>query len=292
MTSLLELFCDIDDFCQHFLPAYDAELKASGLRQRWRLGEMYPSEIMTIVVMFHQSPYRDFKFFYTEQVCVHHRVDFPHLVSYSRFVYLMPSVLIPLCAYLKQCFGVCTGASFVDSTPLMVCDNHRISSHRVFKATARRGKTSMGWFYGFKLHFTCNDLGELLSCTLTPGNVDDRAPVPDLVKRLFGKLFGDKGYISPPLFRKLFEAFGLQLITRLKSNMKNQLMSMSDKLLLRKRVIIETITDQLKNISQIEHTRHRSFFNFLVNLVCGLIAYCHQDKKPSLHPAGIPLLLA
>ena len=292
MSSLLGLFCDIDDFYQDFQPAYEAELKSSGLRQRRRDGEMYPSEIMTILVMFHQSHYRDFKHFYSEHLSEHHRDDFPHLVSYTRFVRLMPSVLIPLCAYLKQCFGVCTGTSFVDSTRLSVCDNHRISQHRVFKDTARRGKTSMGWFYGFKLHLTCNDLGELLSCALTPGNVDDRTPVPDLVKRLFGKLFGDKGYISQPLFKKLFTASGLQLITRLKSNMKNQLMAISDKLLLRKRVIIETITDQLKNISQIEHTRHRSFFNFLVNVICGLIAYSHQDKKPSLHPADIALLPA
>lgn len=292
MTSLIELFCDIDDFYQDFQPAYEAELKSSGLRQRRRDGEMYPSEIMTILVMFHQSHYRDFKHFYSEHLSEHHRDDFPHLVSYTRFVRLMPSVLIPLCAYLKQCFGVCTGTSFVDSTRLSVCDNHRISQHRVFKDTAGRGKTSMGWFYGFKLHLTCNDLGELLSCALTPGNVDDRTPVPDLVKRLFGKLFGDKGYISQPLFKKLFTASGLQLITRLKSNMKNQLMAISDKLLLRKRAIIETITDQLKNISQIEHTRHRSFFNFLVNVICGLIAYCHQDKKPSLHPDDLALLPA
>lgn len=290
MSSLLGLFCDIDDFYQRFQPAYEAELKSSGLRRRWRVGELHPSEIMTILVMFHQSHYRDFKYFYTTHLSEHHRADFPCLISYSRFVRLMPSVLIPLCAYLKQCFGLCTGTSFVDSTPLMVCDNHRISQHRVFKDTARRGKTSMGWFYGFKLHLTCNDLGELLSCALTPGNVDDRSPVPDLVKRLFGKLFGDKGYISQPLFKKLFTASGLQLVTRLKSNMKNQLMSVSDKLLLRKRVIIETLTDQLKNISHIEHTRHRSFFNFLVNVICGLIAYCHQDKKPSLHPDGLALL--
>ena len=292
MTSVLELFCDLDDFCQEFLPKYEAELKTRGLRQRQRRGAMYPSEIMTIVVMFHQSHYRDFKDFYIEKIGKQHQVDFPRLISYARFVRLMPSVLIPLCAYLKRCFGHCTGTSFVDSTALMVCDNHRISQHRVFKDTARRGKTSMGWFYGFKLHLTCNDLGELLSCALTPGNVDDRAPVPNLVKRLFGKLFGDKGYISQPLFKHLFTGSGLQLITRLKSNMKNQLMSVSDKLLLRKRAIIETITDQLKNISQIEHTRHRSFFNFLVNLICGLIAYCHQDKKPSLHSNGLALLPA
>lgn len=292
MTSVLDLFCEIDDFCQQFLPTYVAELKSSGLCRRWRIGELHPSEIMTIVVMFHQSHYRDFKHFYLEHVKKQHEVDFPRLVSYARFVRLMPGVLIPLCEYLKQCFGACTGTSFVDSTALSVCDNRRIPRHRVFKDTARRGKTSMGWFYGFKLHLTCNDLGELLSCTLTPGNVDDRVPVPDLAKRLFGKRFGDKGYISQPLFHQLFTTSGVHLVTRLRSNMKNQLMSLSDKLLLRKRAIIETLIDPLKNISQIEHTRHRSFFNVLVNVICGLIAYCHQDKKPSLHPHRPSLWLA
>jgi Transposase DDE domain len=290
--SLDELFCNIDDFCQEFLPKYYVELKANKLCKRQRSGELHPSEIMTILVMFHQSHYRDFKFFYSQHVQTHHQRDFPRLVSYQRFVQVMPSVLLALCAYLKHCFGRCTGISFVDSTPLRVCNNRRIRQHHVFKDVAQRGKTSMGWFYGFKLHVVCNDLGELLACSLTAGNVDDRVPVPDLAKALFGKLFGDKGYISKPLFKKLFDAFGIQLVTGIKSNMKNQLMVLSDKLLLRKRSIIETIYDQLKNISQIEHTRHRSLPNFLVNLISGLIAYCHQPKKPSLYLATQSLLIA
>ncbi len=133
------------------------------------------------------------------------------------------------------------------------------------------------------MHVVVNDRGELLECTLTPGNVDDRKPVPQLVKRLFGKLIGDKGYISRKLQAELRETFQVQLITKLRRNMKNQLMPLADRLLLRKRAIIETIIDQLKNISQIEHSRHRSLANFLVNLLCGLITYCHQPKKPSLH---------
>ena len=97
-----------------------------------------------------------------------------------------------------------------------------------------------------------------------------------------GKLFGDKGYISKALFETLW-ADGLHLITRLKKNMKNHLMPMIDKILLRKRALIETINDQLKNISQIEHTRHRSVANFMVNLLAGLIAYTYQPRKPSLN---------
>jgi len=186
-----------------------------------------------------------------------------------------------LCAYLQRRFGCCTGIAFVDSTPLAVSHNRRIERHRVFKDLAAGGKTTMGWFYGFKLHLIVNELGELLSVHLTPGNVDDRNPLAAMSKDLFGKLFGDKGYLSQSLFERLLGR-GLELVTTVRKNMKNQLMLLSDRLLLRKRFIIETIVDQLKNISQIEHTRHRSPVNFAINLLAGLVAYTHQDKKPSL----------
>jgi catechol 2,3-dioxygenase-like lactoylglutathione lyase family enzyme len=139
-----------------------------------------------------------------------------------------------------------------------------------------RGKTSVDWFFGFKLHLVVNEQGELLNALLTPGNTDDRTPVPQLLQRLFGKVFGDRGYVSQKLALQLWQDLGIQLITKLKRNMKNRLMALSDKLLLRRRAIIESVIDQLKNISQIEHSRHRSPVNCLVNLVCGLIAYCHQ----------------
>jgi len=288
--SLLELFCSVDDFMISFAPQLQAIQLAAG-KQRERGGQLCPSEVMTILIHFHQSHYRTFKAYYTEHVQVHLTSDFPHLVSYQRFVALMPSVLVPLLAYLQSRYGACTGISFIDSTSLEVCDPKRISQHRVFATDAQRGKTSMGWFYGFKLHLAVNDRGELLACCLTPGNVDDRTPVPHLVKRLRGKLFGDRGYISAPLTLLLFEQ-GLHLITRLRKNMKNHLMHLSDKLLLRKRAIIESIIDQLKNISQIEHSRHRSPTNFVVHLIAGLLAYSHQDKKPGLHLDEHALLAA
>lgn len=281
--SLLPLFCHVDDFCQAFYPHWQAKLVTPGVKSRDRKRRLSPSEIMTLVIHFHQSHYRDFKAFYTEHVQKHLRSEFPGLVSYNRFVEFMPSVLIPLCAYLRSCQGTCTGISFVDSTDLSVCHNRRIAQHKVFKGLAARGKASTGWFFGFKVHFVFNDCGELLECVLTPGNVDDRQPVPQMAKCLFGKLFGDKGYLSQKLQAELLKTFHVQLITKLRRNMRNRLMPLADRLLLRKRAIVETIIDQLKNISQIEHSRHRSVMNFLVNLVCGLIAYCHQPKKPSLH---------
>jgi hypothetical protein len=211
---------------------------------------MHPSEIMTILILFHQSHYRTFKAYYTEYVHRHLHSEFPSLVSYQRFVELMPTVLVPLVAYLHTQLGQCTGISFIDSTPLAVCHNARIHSHRVFEGRAARGKTSVGWFYGFKLHLVVNDQGELLAFCLTPGNIDDRHPVPKLATGLVGKLKGSKGYLSQPLAQQLLVTQGLHLITKLRKKMHNRLLEWSDKLLLRKRAIIETITDQLKNISE------------------------------------------
>lgn len=284
MDSLVELFLDVDDFCKVFLPFWQRQLLASGLIQRQRSRSLSISEIMTILIAFHQSHYRDFKAYYCQQVLKHWRSEFPGLVSYNRFVEFIPSALVPLCAYFQHaCLGDCSGVSFIDSTSLEVCLNPRIGSHKVFAGFAERGKTSTGWFFGFKLHLVINDRGELLNVLLTPGNVDDRKPVPKLVQKLFGKVFGDKGYLSKPLYELLRQTFGVQLVTKLRSNAKNQLpMTLTDRLLLRKRAIVESVIDQLKNISQIEHSRHRSVSNFLVNLLCGLIAYARQPKKPSL----------
>jgi len=280
--SLLELFCDVDDFMQAFLPFWHQKLLESGSIKRLRKTQLSESEIMTIMITFHQSHYRDFKAYYQKHVQQYLKTEFPKLVSYNRFVELMPRVLLPLLFYLNEHKGQCTGISFVDSTPIKVCHNRRISRHKVFAGLAERGKTTMGWFYGFKLHLVVNEHGEILALQLTPGNVDDRRPVPALSKDLFGKMFGDKGYISQALFEELFEQ-GLALITGIRKNMKNRLMVLSDKVMLRGRFIIETINDQLKNISQIEHSRHRSVANFFVNLLSGLIAYCLQPKKPSLN---------
>jgi hypothetical protein len=283
MESLLKLFCDVDDFCKIFVPVWEQQQIATGLKRRNRARSLTISEIMTILIAFHESYYRNFKAYYREKVLAQWESEFPGLVSYTRFVEFIPSVILPLTVYLRTCcVGQCSGISFIDSTSLDVCLNQRIHSHKVFDGLAQRGKTSTGWFFGFKLHLVVNDQGELLSTCITAGNVDDRKPVPNLAKVLFGKLYGDKGYISQPLAQSLHEMFDVQLITNLRSNMKNQLMLWTDRMLLRKRAIIETIIDQLKNISQIEHSRHRSIPNFVVNVLCGLIAYSRRPNKPSL----------
>jgi hypothetical protein len=188
MDNILDRYCAVDEFWVEFELVWRREVLASGTRQRFRPGELHPSELMTILIGFHQSHYRPFKASSTEHVQRYLRAEFPHLVSYSRFVQLMPSVLLPLTIYLPSQYGACTGISFIDSTPLAVCHPARISQHRVFVTDARRGKTSVGWFYGFKLHLVVNEAGEILAFCLTTGNVDDRRPVPQLAQRLFGKL--------------------------------------------------------------------------------------------------------
>lgn len=280
-NMLIGLFCLVDDFCKEFLPEWEKHLITQGLKKRQRPSQLSVSEIMTIYIHFHQSHYRDFKNYYLHHVSVHLRPLFPDVVSYPRFVSLIKSVLVPLCCFIQTLSGEQTGIYFADSTLIKVCHVKREHQHRVFAGLAKKGKTTTGWFFGFKLHLVINDKGELMAFKLTAGNVDDRKPVPDLVKGLIGKLVGDKGYISQNLFECLWQQ-GLQLITRIKSNMKNKLMPLVDKLLLRKRALIECVNDQLKNISQIEHSRHRSIWNFMSNLLAGLIAYALQPKKPSI----------
>ncbi len=279
--SIEELFCNVDDFCKDFIPKWKKHLIKSGSIKRNRSCRMGLSEIMTLVILFHQSHYRDFKTYYTQYVMRYYREAFPGLVSYSRFVELKQSALIPLCGYLTSSFVQSRGIAFIDSTKIQVCHNKRINRNQVFKETACIGKSTMGWFYGFKLHLILNDKGEIISVKLTAGNIDDRKVVNEMTDTLTGKLFADKGYISQSLSQQLQQK-GIQLVTSIRKNMKPKLVSLFDKLLLRKRSIIETVNDQLKNISQIEHTRHRSLKNFLVNMIAGLIAYTKQPKKPSI----------
>lgn len=254
-------------------------------------GNTWTVTYLLIYIYFHLSNYRTFKAYYKEPVSNILKPYFPKLVSYNRFVELMQEALIPLLLYMKKFrTDKCTGISFIDSTTLDVCHNRRIHSHKVFKGIAERGKSSTGWFYGFKLHLIINDKGEIISFYLTTGNVDDRDPntIETLTKDLFGKLFGDKGYLSQKISDILYPK-GIHLITKLKKNMKNKLMLMEDKILLRKRAIIVTIKDHLKNICQIEHSRHRSFTNFMVNIVSGLVGYSFLPKKPSFRLDKYPV---
>ena len=280
--TLLDLFCLVDDFCKAFIPQWKHLLLRYRIKKRQRSSRMSESEIMTLLLWFQQSRYRDFKNFYINEVLNGKlRVDFPRAVSYTRFVALIHDMLIPFTAFLQSLKANFSGIGFVDSTSIIVCQPKRISQHKVFREFAEIGKTTKGWFYGFKLHLICNHKGELCACHITPSNVDDRDPIDLMSTNMIGKLFGDKGYISMALNETLLSR-GLQLITGIRKNMKNKLLLLIDKLLLRKRSMIESINNQLKNVFQLEHTRHRSPINGFINMIAAVIAYIFHPNKPSL----------
>ena len=283
--KITEIYSIVDEFCKDFEKFTQPFLLGNkNCKNSKRKPTMSTSEVITITLLFHLSGFRTFKHFYIFYVQKHMKNEFPKTVSYNRFVELMQGSLMTMTMFAKTCaLGSCTGISFVDSTPIRVCGNKRIKRNKVFENQATTGKSTMGWFHGFKLHIIINDKGEILSFCVTQANVDDREPLKNegFLKQIFGKLFGDKGYISDKLYQMLF-VDGIQLITNIRNNMKNSLMTMTDKILLRKRSVIETVNDELKNICQVEHSRHRSVVNFMTNLVAGIIAYNFLPKKPSL----------
>ncbi len=279
--ELDKLFCEIDDFCLIFEPHFQSQLLNYSERKRIKNSRLSLSEIMTIVVYFHHSRYRDFKHYYQDLILHYHSPDFPNLVSYNRFVELMSFSLLPLIFYLNTRKGQCSGISFIDTMGIPICHNKRAKRNKVFDNLAHWGKSSVDWYFGFKLHLVINEQGEILALKITPGNINERKTVPYLTKDLWGRLFGDKGYISQDLFQELSQK-NIKLITPFKKKMNNKLLELWEKLMLRKRSLIETVNDQLQNISQIVHSRHRSPINFLVNTIAGLIAYTWQDKKPKL----------
>ena len=281
MKDLVELYCNVDDFWKFFKNEWGKHL----IDRSYPHGpapKLSTPEMMTIIILFHQSHFRNFKHFYCDYVLLFLSKDFPKLISYSRFVYLKKNLFVPLFAFLLYSRGKTTGISFVDSTKIQICHNKRIQRNKVFSGWAKRGKTTTGWFYGFKLHLIINELGEILAFQFTAGNIADISVLENLSRGIVGKLFGDKGYISAEITRKLFQR-GLKLFTTLRNKMKNKLMVMKDKVLLRKRVLIETVNDQLKNISQLEHTRHRSIANFFINALAAIAAYVRQPKKPHIN---------
>lgn len=282
--KITQIFCSIDDFCKDFVPNWENQLISNG-KKRIRKSNLSLSEIITIQVLFHISGYRNFKTFYLDYVSKFLINEFPNLVSYNRMVELKTTSFIPMMIYLKnRGLADCTGISFVDSTPLRVCDSRRIGQHKTFKEIAQRGQCSLGWFFGFKLHIITNDCGGIIDFMLTPANVHDTNPLKmkGFISKLYGKLFGDKGYLSKELFQSLF-ANGIHLVTKLRKNMKTKLVTpIQDAFYLRKRAIIETIFDQLKNIFQVEHSRNRSQINYFNNIFSALIAYNFAEKKPSL----------
>jgi hypothetical protein len=219
VDSLTEMFCLLDDFCQAFEPEWEKRLLADGHKKRRRAASLCLSELMTLAVLFHQLRFRPFKSFYRLYALRFLRTEFPGLPSYQRCLELLPRCIVPLSALFDTLKGDCTGISMLDSSPIAVCDHLRIARHRVLAGIAARGKSSTGWFFGFKLHIAINHRGELLRMKVTPGNVDDRKPVMQLCRHLFGRVYADQGYIAQWLVDRLRQQ-QVEFITKMRKNMK------------------------------------------------------------------------
>jgi len=272
-----ELFYFVDDFCEAFEHWWHKQLVDSGLVKRNRKCRVHLSEITTIVIAYHQAGMKCFKSYY-KYLVVHHSRDF-NLVCYDRFVALIKRAFPVIAALMYVLLGKATEIHFVDSTPYKVSHICRRYSHKVFSGLAATAKTSTGWFHGLKLHFIFNGQGEIIKLAITPGNVDDRKGLKQLVKGLVGKIFGDRGYIGTEFFKDLF-AGGLRLVTRLRKNMKNILMEFNDRACLSKRMVVETIFSSIKSCGTFEHSRHRNVINAFCHILSGLIAYQLRPIKP------------
>jgi hypothetical protein len=279
--QITEIFCVVDEFMIEFSNSFQNYYLGNAPKRKPLMSD---SEVISILILFQLSNTRNFKSFYNLYLKKHLKSYFPNTVSYNRFVELGKRIVLPLAIFTKTCcLGDCTGTSFIDSTPLRVCKNKRIFNHKVFNGIATRGKSTMGYFYGFKLHLIVNEIGQIIDFQITQANVDDRTPLKsgNLLNKIWGKLYGDKGYVGKTLGEVLFND-GIHFVTGIRSNMKNALMELRDKIMLRKRSIIETINDQLKNICIVEHSRHRSFHNFINNILAAIAAYSFLPKKPTV----------
>jgi transposase len=255
-VDVTALYCCLDDFCKLFEEWEEHRLIPSETT-RQRTGKLSRAEMLLIMVLFHLSPFKNFKAFYLYGVGHQHRACFGDLPHYDRFVSLVPRLFVPLTVLLHSLGGEQTGVYFADSTKLAACHNRRIGRHKVFDGLAARGKTSMGWFYGLKPHLVINHKGQVVALRITPGNTADSTVLDPMTRRLAGKLYADKGYIGQELFERLWRR-GLHLITSIRRNMRNHLIPLADKAMLRKRFLIETVLDTLKSEMGLEHSRHRS----------------------------------
>jgi IS5 family transposase len=282
--DITALYCCLDDFSKLFAE-WEAHRLIPSEQTRQRTGKLSRAEMLFIMVLFHLSPFKHFKAFYRYGIGHQYRDCFGDLPHYDRFVSLMPRLFAPLMVLLHSLSGEQTGVYFADSTKLAVCHNRRIHRHKVFDALAARGRTSMGWFYGLKLHVVINHKGQIVALKITPGNTADSTVLDEMTRHLAGKLYADKGYIGHALFHTLWR-HGLHLITSIRRNMKNYLMPMADKILLRKRFVIETVLNTLKSEMGLEHSRHRSVINAMVHVLSCLVAYAFRPGKPSVSLRG------
>jgi len=292
-VELTTIFYYADEFCKFFEKEFKTRVLSNGRGLRKKAGILSLSEVITITTYYHQSGYKTFKDYYTRSAEL--EPAFTRLPSYNRFIELQQKALIPIALFAKlQSIGKCDGISFIDSFPLRVSNQKRISSHKTFRRLAARGKTSVGWFYGFKVHVIINGKGEILDFAITPGNVADNNAkiIEQMMQNVYGKVYGDKGYlVNANFFQKLY-CKGIHLVTKIRSNMKNKLMDFGDKLMLKKRGLIESVGAVLKEDLNIDHSRYRSPITLFINVFSALIAYSFRKNKPSIYKKNFDLFTA
>lgn len=282
---ITEIFYHTDNFCKELIRETGKNILTDGENKRDREFNLSMSEIMTIAIYYHFSGYNTFKDYYTRYVLISLKDCFKKLVSYSRFVELKEKITMPLAMFAKILNSKkCSGIFFIDSFSLPVCNIRRSKSNKTFKNSAKKGKTSVGWFFGFKVHIIINPTGEIVNFCITKGNVSDnnKNVLECLTENIEGKVFGDKGYM---LNKKLFEQFlgkKIKIVTKIRKNMKNQLLEIEEKLILTKRGLVESVINIIKRILLLDNTRHRSPLNFLSNIFSSLVAYGFREGNPSL----------
>ncbi|WP_342259857.1 IS982 family transposase [Candidatus Tisiphia endosymbiont of Metellina segmentata] len=267
----------IANFCEIYQEWEDKKLLLCNSK-RHRQGSLDLCELLTIVIYFYLSPCKDFKNYYLYHLSYKYRGYFT-LPSYSRIIQLWPKLILPLALLMQLLRGEDTGIYFIDSTKSAICHDKRTKSNKVFGRIARIGMSSYGWFMGFKLHLIINSKGEIMAVKITKGNRSDISSVLSMTQGLEGKLFGDKAYISKELFNKLL-AKSLRLLTSIRKDMKKHLLEIEDKEMLKKRTLIESVFNVLKNNMCLEHSMNRSPVNFLVHILACVVGYA--IKKLSL----------
>lgn len=287
---MAQIFVDTDDLYKAFIAWSRTHTMGRLLMPKRRTTNLCPAEVATICIAYHLSGYKCFEYYYRDCLLVRYLSCFPQAPSYKRFVALIIRVL-PLLVLLllyKCAQSVRTGYYFIDSKKLEVCHIRRELSHQVFNGLARKGKGSMGWFYGLKLHLVINHLGQVVRCIITPGNVADnnQALLRHMLHGLSGRCAGDKGYQSA-----LFEEFctsGLLLLVRPKKNMRQLPALPADMRLLRQRPLIESFNDILATVCDVEHSRHRNPYHELANIIAAVIAYQYIPLKPHIFIPNAP----
>lgn len=282
-----EIYYEVDEFIKRETKIIIFLLKTFGFYKKSHPCRISLSEVMTILIFYHLSSFRNFKVYYRDGVLGHFKSDFPQAPSYNRFIELIPRALVPLCAFTAFCCSKAekTGVLFIDSTALPVSRIQRAHSHKVFRGFAGSGKTSMGWFFGLKLHLIINNLGELANFAVTPANVADNniGLLFKMTKDIFGTFYGDSGYLMRDYKRELLELDRHRtFIVKSRKNSKNKVepLLQKDALWLKKRGIIESVFDIQKEHLGLSIDRHRSPLNGLVTVYATLAAYTFYPNKP------------